>query len=114
MQPNYREFYDDLEVVDAVTNLKEKGVSPNNIYILTHDEERTKRVADNADANVIGLDEENIGTVAKNLVRKKGDELRARLMEIGFEDHTADELEDKLDQGKVLVILKDVPDGTGI
>ena len=111
MQPNFREFQNDEEVVGAIDRLKERGVSEDNIYILTHDDDRTKRVAENAEANIIGLNEESLGTVAKNIFRKKGDELRARLNEIGFDENTSSDLEDKLDEGKVLVIVKDIPEG---
>jgi hypothetical protein len=89
MHPLYKEFQNDQEVVDAVTEIKEKGVSEDDVYILTHDEERTKRVADNADANTVGTADMNFGTAAKNVFRKKGDELRANFDELCFSNDMA-------------------------
>ncbi|WP_147805079.1 general stress protein [Alkalicoccus halolimnae] len=114
MQPLYKEFYNDQEVVDAVTGIKEKGVSEDDIYILTHDDDRTERVADNADANTVGADDMNFGTSAKNIFRKKGDELRAKFEEVGFSKDMANELEEKLDQGKVVVVVTNAPDGMAL
>jgi hypothetical protein len=114
MHPLYKEFQNDQEVVDAVTEIKEKGVSEDDVYILTHDEERTKRVADNADANTVGTADMNFGTAAKNVFRKKGDELRAKFEELGFSKDMANELEEKLDEGKVIVVVPDAPDGMAL
>ncbi|SES41612.1 general stress protein [Salipaludibacillus aurantiacus] len=114
MNPIYQEFYNDEEVAGAVNSLKEKGVDQDNIYVVTHDNDRTERLADNADANTIGLDEQNFGTAAKNVFRKKGDELRAKFDEVGFTKEKADELEGKLDEGKVIVVVKDAPAGMEI
>lgn len=114
MNPLYKEFTNDEEVVSAVQALKEKEVSDENIYVITHDDDRTKRIADNAEANTIGWNEQNFGTAAKNVFRKKGDELRAKFDEIGFSNEMANELEDRLDEGKVIVIVTNAPDGLEI
>ncbi|PYZ92001.1 general stress protein [Salipaludibacillus keqinensis] len=107
----YKEFHNDEEVVGSVSSLKEKGIDAENIYVVTHDDDRTDRVADNADANTIGLNEQDFGTAAKNVFRKKGDELRAKFNEVGFTQEESDALEGKLDEGKVIVVVKDAPVG---
>ncbi|WP_026688510.1 general stress protein [Alteribacter aurantiacus] len=109
MEPLYKEFYNDEEVVTAVDSLKSKGVNEDNVYILTHDDDRTDRVADNADANTVSMKEEGLDTSVKNVFRKKGDELRAQFEELGFTSDKAHSLEEKLDQGKVIVVVKDAP-----
>ncbi|UCZ55145.1 general stress protein [Bacillus shivajii] len=114
MQPFYKEFYNDEEVVQTVDTLKTKGVEENNIHVVSHDDERTNRVAQNANANTIGMDEQSFGTATKNVFRKKGDELRAKFDEIGFTEDKAQELEEKLDEGKVIVVVKDAPHGLAI
>lgn len=114
MDPLYKEFHNDEEVVEAVNELKGKGVNEDNIYIVTHDDDRTDRVADNADANTIGVKEQSFGTAAKNVFRKKGDELRAKFEEVGFSTDKAHSLEDELDKGKIIVIVKDAPAGLAI
>jgi hypothetical protein len=42
------------QVVGAVQELKTRGVHEDDLYVITHDDDRTKRVADNADANTVG------------------------------------------------------------
>ncbi|TMW70140.1 general stress protein [Alteribacter natronophilus] len=109
MEPLYKEFFNDEEVVKTVEALKGKGVDEDNVYVLTHDEDRTERVADNADANTVNMNEQGIDTSVKNVFRKKGDELRAQFEELGFSGDKAHSLEEKLDEGKVIVVVKDAP-----
>ncbi|WP_374561169.1 general stress protein [Sinobaca sp. H24] len=79
------------------------------MYIITHDKERTNRLADEADANTAGAKEQGIGESIKNVFRKQGDELRAKFQELGYTEAKAEELEDKLDDGKVILVVKDAP-----
>ena len=109
MKPVYKEFKNDEEVVTAVNALKSQGVDEDNIYVITHDDDRTNRVADNADANTVGVSETGLGTSIKNVFRKKGDELRAKFEELGFSADESKLLEDKLDQGQIILAIKDAP-----
>lgn len=109
MEPFYKEYLNDDEAVTAVDRLKTQGISEDNIYIITHDKERTNRLADEADANTAGAKEQGIGESIKNVFRKQGDELRAKFQELGYTEAKAEELEDKLDDGKVILIVKDAP-----
>lgn len=104
MKPVVKEFKDDKKLMDEVKSLAEKGVSKDQLYVMSHDRERTDRVADNVDANKVGVDEQGIDTFVKNVFRKKGDELRAKLKELGFTQAEADNYEEKLDRGTILLI----------
>lgn len=108
--PVFKEFMNDDEAVKAVDELKTK-VDEDNIYILTHDDDHTKRVANRADANTVGASETGITTSVKNVFRKKGDELRAKFEELGFSETEANNLESELDKGAVIVVVKDAPAG---
>lgn len=107
MKPTYKEFQNDEQVVGAVQELKAQGVHENDIFVITHDEDRTKRVADNADANTVGVGDVGLDTYVKNVFRSKGDELRAQFEELGFTSGEAEQLEEKLDHGKVILVVKD-------
>ncbi|MEC2072892.1 YflT domain-containing protein [Alkalihalophilus marmarensis] len=107
MKPNYKEFQNDEEVVREIETLKARGVDPATMYVITHDDDRTDRIADNSDANTVGASEVGLGTSIKNVFRKKGDELRAKFSELGFTEAEAENLENKLDQGKVILVLKE-------
>lgn len=107
MKPTYKEFQNDEQVVGAVQELKAQGVHENDLYVITHDDDRTKRVADNADANTVGVGDVGLDTYVKNVFRSKGDELRAQFQELGFTSGEAEQLEEKLDHGKVILVVKD-------
>ncbi|AKO94737.1 general stress protein [Priestia filamentosa] len=105
MKPVVREYTNDELLKEDVKKLQVQGVDAKDIYVLSHDDERTNRVANNADANTIGIKEMGLGTAASNLFNKKGDELRHKLSEVGLSKTEAEMYEEKLDQGKVLVIV---------
>jgi hypothetical protein len=106
MKPTVKEFYDDKELITEVEKLSSQGVDKHTLYVLSHDDDRTDRVADRADVNEIGVKETGIGTAVGNMILKKGDELRNKLMEVGFSHEEADQYEEKLDEGKILLIVK--------
>ena len=68
METKYRkpfvyEFITEKEVMNAANDLVKKGIDQKDIYVLTHEKERTDRIADNADVNTIGIQEEDLGQV---------------------------------------------------
>ncbi|WP_085507786.1 general stress protein [Thalassobacillus devorans] len=105
MKPFIREYQNDEKVVEDVKKLKDKGIDSDNVYILTHDDDRTDRLASNANANKIGFSEQDLKNYVTNLFSKKGDELRTKLSEMGFSDSEADSYEEEMDEGKVLLIV---------
>jgi hypothetical protein len=105
MKPTVKEFYNDKELISEVEMLASKGIDKKNLYVLSHDDDRTERVADNANANEIGIKEVGLDTVVGNVFMKKGDELRTQMQEFGFTQHEAELYEDKLDDGKILLIV---------
>ncbi|MBD2847819.1 general stress protein [Paenibacillus sp. IB182496] len=114
MNPIYKPFSNDEEIVNAVQSLQSKGVDEDDIYVIAHDKDRTKRVADNADANTVGMKEQGMDTQVKNVFRSTGDKLRAQFKELGFSEPMAEELEEKLDKGQVILVVKDARPGLAI
>ncbi len=55
MKPVVREYSNDETLQRDVEQLKSLGVAREDIYVLSHDDDRTERIAGNADANTIGL-----------------------------------------------------------
>lgn len=107
MQPVVKEFKEDTALIEEIDSLSKKGVSKENLYVMSHDDDRTDRVAGDTDANKVGVRDESLQTAVGNIFRKKGDELRAKLKELNFTQQQADDLEGKLDQGKILLINTD-------
>ena len=76
METKYRkpfvyEFITEKEVMNAANDLVKKGIDQKDIYVLTHEKERTDRIADNADVNTIGIKEEGLGTSIINVFQKR-------------------------------------------
>jgi len=92
------------EVQAQINQLQNEGYSKDHIFVLTHDKDRTSRIADNTDASTIGVAEEGLGTAIANIFRSTGDELRAKMRSLGISKLDAERLENEMDNDKVLVI----------
>ena len=93
-----------IEVQNQVRYFQNEGYPDDNIFILTHDKDRTSRIADKTDATTIGIAEEGFGTAIANIFRSTGDELRAKMRSLGIAKYDAERLESEMDRDKVLVI----------
>lgn len=105
MKPIVQHYYDDQEVKKAVEKLSSKGIKKEDLYVLFLDDERTKRVANESNANEVNTKELGVGTAVANMFTKKGDELRTQLKELGFSQSEANGYEEELDTGKILLII---------
>jgi hypothetical protein len=95
-----------VQAIEEVNRLQNNGYTKEDIYVISHDQDREDRIADAGDTNEVGLHEEGLfGTIA-NLFRSRGDELRSKITSLGFSEAEADFYEQELDLGKVLVIAK--------
>ncbi|SDW98991.1 general stress protein [Paenibacillus sp. CF384] len=92
------------EVQREVNRFRTEGYDPNNIFVLTHDKDRTSRIAENTDAEKIGVTVEGVGTAIANVFRSTGDELRAKMRSLGISEPYAEHLEGEMDKDKILVI----------
>lgn len=95
-----------VQAVETVQELHAAGYNKEDIYVLAHNEDRTERIAEAADAGDIGIKEEGVFTTIANLFRSRGDELRATIESLGFTEAEAAFYEKELDMGKVVVIAK--------
>ncbi|MCA0756013.1 general stress protein [Paenibacillus sp. N4] len=93
-----------VEVQEQVYKFQTEGYAKDQIFVLTHDKDRTKRIAENTDAEKIGVAEEGLSTAIANIFRSGGDELRAKMRSLGISERDAQRLEREMDQDKVLVI----------
>ncbi|SEQ78213.1 general stress protein [Piscibacillus halophilus] len=103
--PFVREYTNDEQLVKDVQKLKENGIDQTDVYVLSHDDDRTERIASNARANTIGFSEQDVKNFLSNMFNQKGDELRTKLQEMGFSEEEANKYEEDLDEGKVLLIV---------
>lgn len=111
MSVYYKKFTTDDEAVRGIQEIKSTGVRDDDIYVITHENYRTEKLAEMASANTIGDAEEGLGTAIANVFKSKGEELRAKLEHVGFSLSEAVDLEQQLDEHKVLVVVKYKPAG---
>lgn len=106
MQPVLKEYVNDEQLQTDIRKLMNNGFYKKDIYVLAHDDDRTKRIAESAGGvNTIGFEEMKIGEAIGTLFEKKGDELRTKLQEISFSESQSEVLEADLDKGKVFLIV---------
>ncbi|MFH0071227.1 general stress protein [Peribacillus sp. NPDC056705] len=94
------------QAVHEVQNLRQSGYDHDRIFVLAHDSDMTSRIVDVADANEVGIKEEGVIDAFANLFRSRGDELRAKIVSLGFTEAEAGFYEKQLDLGKVLVVAR--------
>ena len=105
MAPFIKAYHDDDKIQESIEILKSNKVDAKNIYVITHDDDRTKRIADNSGANTIGMSEQGIADAVKTTFKRKGDELRDKFESIGFDENQATQYESQLDKGVVYLIV---------
>ncbi|TDL30846.1 general stress protein [Jeotgalibacillus sp. S-D1] len=105
MKPKFKVFHNDETLEETIGKLRKDGVRDDDIYVLSHDNDHVRRNRKSTDANKIGVSETGVGTALKNVFRSKGDKLRSKMEEMGFESEKADELEEELDKGKTLLVV---------
>ncbi len=92
------------EARQQIQYYKLKGYDKEHLYILAHDKDRTKRIAEEMNVEQIGVAEEGLDTAIANIFRSRGSELRAKLKSMGISPEEADRLEKEMDHDKIVVI----------
>ncbi len=105
MEPIVREFMNETELIHEVSQLSAQGIDKDNVYVLSHDADRTHRIVEEAEANEIGLKEMGLSKTIEQVFRPEGDQLRMKMEEIGLTEQEAEHYERKLDEGKILLIV---------
>ncbi|MCE3203256.1 general stress protein [Paenibacillus sonchi] len=95
-----------IQAIEEVNRLLGSGYTRDDLYVISHNEDREGRIADAADTNEVGLHEEGLFGAIANMFRSRGDALRNKITSLGFSPAEAAYYEKELDSGKVLVIAK--------
>lgn len=101
MKPAVKEFQDDTELMGEVNRQAAAGIAKDDLFVISHDDDRTHRVAGSVNAN----EPDDLSNPVGTRYDKKGDELRAIFEEFGFTSNESDDLEEKLDHGKILLLI---------
>ncbi|KZZ83488.1 MULTISPECIES: general stress protein [Bacillaceae] len=105
MSPKFKLFHNDEHLKESIDKIRKDGVRDEDIYILSHDNDHVRRSRKETDANKVGVKVTGLGTATKNIFRSKDDKLVVKMQKIGFDTKKAEELEEELDKGKVLLIV---------
>ncbi|MFZ3591462.1 general stress protein [Bacillus sp. DJP31] len=89
MKPIVSEYFNEEKLVQDINQLISKGIEKDKIYVISHDQDRTKRIAEKADSNTIGLQEMVIDDLVGTFFESKGDELRTKMKEIVLSEREA-------------------------
>ncbi|MBN6204808.1 general stress protein [Staphylococcus saprophyticus] len=103
MKPTVKKYENDKELETDINALKEHGIGTKDIYVLSHDPDRTSRIVKNTE--VIGVDYNQSET--KQSYDKQGDELRAKLKSLNIPENEASDYEEEMNEGKIFLIVTD-------
>lgn len=81
-----------------------EGFTKDEIYLLAHDQNRTENLTESLNISTIGVGEQGVFDSIANVFRSRGDELRSKLESLGLSAEAAERCEEKMDQGKVVVV----------
>jgi Heat induced stress protein YflT len=93
-----------VQAKEKVEQLTTSGHTKENIYIFTHDKNRSEHLTDLTDTEGVGLKEQGFFDSVGNLFRSRGNELRTKLTSLGLSQAEAEKYEEELDYGKVVVV----------
>ena len=89
-----------------IERLETEGFDKDNMYIFAHDKDREKDIRKALDTESVGAGEQGVFSSMKNVVSKRGDELRNEMQAIGLSKAEAETFEEELDKGKLLLAAK--------
>ncbi|WP_379131343.1 general stress protein [Paenibacillus sp. sgz500958] len=95
-----------VQAIEEVNRLHSSGYNKEDIYVISHDQDREGRIIDAAASNEVSLQEEGLFGAIANMFRSRGNALRMKITSLGFSGAEANFYGKELDLGKVLVITK--------
>ncbi|WP_066186018.1 MULTISPECIES: general stress protein [Gracilibacillus] len=99
--PFVKIYTNDETLEGDINTLVSNQIASEDIFVLSHDDDRTARIVKHSDASGVDYNKQDIGQAFE----KQGDELREKLRELGIEEEDAQEYEADMDEGKVFLIV---------
>lgn len=93
-----------VQAKKEIEKLETQGYSHDDIYIFAHDKKRSKDITKALDTEEVGIKEQGFLDSMKNMTSSRGDELRAKLAAAGLSDQEAEQYEEELDKGKLVIV----------
>ncbi|WP_142827445.1 general stress protein [Planococcus soli] len=93
-----------VQAKKEIEKLETQGYTHDDIYIFAHDKKRNKDITKALDTEEVGVKEQGFLNSMKNMTSSRGDELRAKLAAAGLSDQEAEQYEEELDKGKLVIV----------
>ncbi|MBT2570675.1 general stress protein [Planococcus sp. ISL-110] len=93
-----------VQAKKEIEKLETQGYTHDDIYIFAHDKKRNKDITKALDTEEVGMKEQGFLDSMKNMTSSRGDELRAKLAAAGLSDQEAEQYEEELDKGKLVIV----------
>ncbi|WP_440857895.1 general stress protein [Staphylococcus shinii] len=103
MTPIVKVYSNDEEIEVNINTLKDQKINAKDVFVLTHDPDRTERIVNNTEVSGINYNRSNVG----DEVAKQENQLREKLQTLGVSEEDSQKYEELMDQGKVLLIVTD-------
>lgn len=110
MDPICKVYENQDDVVNAVRTLQNKGLDPDNIFILYLDDDTSDHAEENPEATAVGLNEQKLGTAADRIYPRNLADQKNRLTNLGFDDASVEVFTEALQDGNTLIVLTDPPE----
>ena len=95
-----------MKAKQEIERLEAQGYDRDNIYLFAHDKDVEKNLAETFDTETAGVGEQGLFGSMKNVVNKRGDELRQEMEAVGISQKEAAEYEEVLDTGKLVILAR--------
>jgi hypothetical protein len=96
----------DIQAKATIEQFLSQGFTKDEVYLLVHNKDYSKNLTIETDTNDIGVSEQGITDSIANVFRSRGDELRSKMESLGLSNLEAQQFEEELDRGRILVIAK--------
>ncbi|MEH7180641.1 general stress protein [Neobacillus vireti] len=93
-----------VQAKQEIAQFMMEGFTKDEIYLFAHDSNRSEHLTDALEISEIGVGEQGVFESIANVFRSRGDELRSKLESLGLSEAAAERCEEKMDQGKVIVV----------
>ncbi|MDG0823329.1 MAG: general stress protein [Staphylococcus equorum] len=103
MTPIVKAYSNDEDIEININTLKDQKINAKDIYVLSHDADHTARIVKNTEVSGIDYNRSDVGEKEP----KQGDQLRDKLQILGVSESDAQDYEELMDQGNVLLIVTD-------
>ncbi|MFE8701911.1 general stress protein [Cytobacillus sp. FJAT-54145] len=101
-----------VQASNTVESMRSSGYEQKQIYIFAHDKYLSEQITDGTDTGEVGIKEQGIFESIGNVFRDRGDELRSKMRSLGLSQVEAEQMEEKLDEGKLILIGSNQADST--